>query len=1704
MKFINKLLSSVLSILMVTTCLNVGVVADDSDDTAKESEQTDYSSLIKNELSYSEDKSTATLVVSIDTEDDVYLDIVDDDSFQELYDEGKLAVNEEQTSSKSLAFNIAANGDYTFVVEVYDSNNQKLASKEVTASVTELTETGGVDTEYKAQEATNITATIKVDDKNAQDIVYYKWNRSTSASDSETGVDSDLTIDKFTKISSSTDDKSFTWTETWSDWSVSGYNAYVLFFIKPNAGYLFTGLNADGLGQYWVVGSGTYTDGSKGISEYPGLSTVMKVAQDAGYVAVFGYERLNGQSGTVGCEINTEQPVLTVDASKAAESPTPIDGYDVGDIVIFDVKLTPSVKATNATMSSINVTKACVNDVDVSTIQEDSISDITESSDGTYYTAKITHKITNADIAANKIELKVDANVTYTISITSTGTQKITTKSTVAEEGTHQLTGQNVEVNTPSDYVYDGQSHKWTPTITDPNKEGDDKTLVEGTDYEVTYSTTDFTNVNDEITVTITGKGNYASSTTRTYKITKRPVSFLGNSDTLTYNGAKQTVSGFTDNSTGKNTGLVTGHVATITATASRTDVGTNAGTITDANDVKIKTGEGDDATDVTSNYSISTTAGSITITAKQLDPDTEGSDFTVSNPTNYVYDGSEHKFVPVVTYKETTLSENTDYTVSYSTTDFTSANDQITVTITGQGNYSGTVTKTYAISKRAIEFIGNSGTYTYTGSEQSVNGYTLSTAEGKYALVSGQKVKDDTLSASASATNVGTTTGSISNASDVKIITDGGDDVTANYNITTAPGSITINAKGIVGVTVENPSNVVYNGSSQQQKPVVYSSTDKTTKLIEGTDYTLSYEGQDTTNVGTVTVTINGIGNYSGSTTTTYQITKRPIKITGDSATKEYTGSEQKVNTYKISETTDSSGLVSGQRAEIKYAATGTNVNSEGYDGHWYEIKFFAGDVNVTKNYEIDSNAGKLIITAKAINNVDVNSPTDSTYDGDSHKWEPTVTSGSTTLRKDTDYTVSYVIKNSDGTTTPITEDDFKNATTSGKEILVTITGTNNYSGTVTRTYKISKKDVTITVENDSKVYGTDDPTFKAPTVTGLVKDTDLGTISVKRNNSDVNDAGKYTGVLDATYSENSNYNVNVVKGNFEITAKSIDSKDVTISEPSNSEYDGKEHKFVPTVTYNNKNLTEGTDYTVTYTVKNSDGEDVVTTDFTNVTGEITVTITGKENSNFTGTVTKKYQITPKAVTITVADDSKVYGTDDPTFKAPTVTGLVKDTDLGTVEVVRTNKDEDADIYPEVLDATYTSNSNYNVTVNKGDFEITAQSINPDDKEKGTYSNVTVNDPSNPIYDGDSHKWEPTVTSSDGKTLLEKDKDYTVSYAIKNSDGTTTPITEDDFKNATASGKEILVTITGTNNYSGTVTKTYKITPKALKITTNSGSKVYDGKALTAEGTIEGIVDGETYTFNTTGYQLHKGESDNGYELKFDGTAKESNYSIVEDDVTIGTLKVTAQSVDPKDDDGTDDSPYKGIKVTPPADTTYNGKNQELKPTVTDSNGKVLEEGKDYTIKYSDDTKNAGTVTVEITGIGDYSGTVETSYKINKVDVTITTGGGEKTYDGSPLTNSDVKITGDIVDGEIIKITATGSQTEVGESDNTYEITWGDDVNKDNYNIIPSYGKLVVKKKDEPSSKVVTCEEYMHSKDWTWSETKKACVYKVSNTSSK
>ena len=76
---------------------------------------------------------------------------------------------------------------------------------------------------------------------------------------------------------------------------------------------------------------------------------------------------------------------------------------------------------------------------------------------------------------------------------------------------------------------------------------------------------------------------------------------------------------------------------------------------------------------------------------------------------------------------------------------------------------------------------------------------------------------------------------------------------------------------------TVQGPADVIYNGNVQQLKPVV---RDGQTVLTEGVDYVLGYTG-DLVNVGTVTITVTGIGKYEGTRTVTYRILPRAATIT-------------------------------------------------------------------------------------------------------------------------------------------------------------------------------------------------------------------------------------------------------------------------------------------------------------------------------------------------------------------------------------------------------------------------------------------------------------------------------------------------------------------------------------------------------------------------------------------------------------------------------------------------------------------------------------------------------------------------------------------------------------------------------------------------------------------------------------------------------
>ena len=256
-------------------------------------------------------------------------------------------------------------------------------------------------------------------------------------------------------------------------------------------------------------------------------------------------------------------------------------------------------------------------------------------------------------------------------------------------------------------------------------------------------------------------------------------------------------------------------------------------------------------------------------------------------------------------------------------------------------------------------------------------------------------------------------------------------------------------------------------------------------------------------------------------------------------------------------------------------------------------------------------------------------------------------------------------------------------------------------------------------------------------------------------------------------------------------------------------------------------------------------------------------------------------------------------------------------------------------------------------------------------------------------------------------------------------------------------------------------------IEPVKLTVTTPNASRVYNGRPLTAGGTIEGFVNGETAVLNTIGSQTAVGTSDNTYAIDWNAkgtTAKRTNYTVSD---RVGTLTVTAQSIVP---DPQNPESYLGVAVDSPSDCVYTGQEQKWAPTVTDKDSNALAAGIDYEVTYgtTDFTNVTGDIVVTVKGKGNYSGEVVRSYKITPATLTVNTPSASRAYNGQPLT-AEGAIKG-FVNGETAGFNTTGSQTAVGDSDNTYAIDWnakGATAKESNYKIVEKLGKLTVTEHD-------------------------------------
>ena len=226
--------------------------------------------------------------------------------------------------------------------------------------------------------------------------------------------------------------------------------------------------------------------------------------------------------------------------------------------------------------------------------------------------------------------------------------------------------------------------------------------------------------------------------------------------------------------------------------------------------------------TDKTKNYAISYANGTLKVTPRDI------ADAQIDmKQTEYVYGGVEHNPKPIIEIDNKTLKINVDYELSYTNNRDCGAG---TVTITGKGNYTGKVEKTFQISPKTPEKdtdykIALPVDSTYDGKPREASVWTR-TGVGEVTVW----YNDSTaLPVRAGTYNVTVEIASSENFSAVK-----------RMNI----GSFTINKRTIsLNTTALKVVDKTCNGRDDDARisGLAFSNLPEGTALSEGTDYTLS-----------------------------------------------------------------------------------------------------------------------------------------------------------------------------------------------------------------------------------------------------------------------------------------------------------------------------------------------------------------------------------------------------------------------------------------------------------------------------------------------------------------------------------------------------------------------------------------------------------------------------------------------------------------------------------------------------------------------------------------------------------------------------------------------------------------------------------------------------------------------------------------------
>ena len=830
---------------------------------------------------------------------------------------------------------------------------------------------------------------------------------------------------------------------------------------------------------------------------------------------------------------------------------------------------------------------------------------------------------------------------------------------------------------------------------------------------------------------------------------------------------------------------------------------------------------------------------------------------------------------------------------------------------------------------------------------------------------------------------------------------------------------------------------NYLVKDESTTQPSDVTSKKFPTTKTVDGVTYTFSgwYTDQSlTTPAPSFPAKVTGSVNYYAKYVAGYQV---KYNLAGGQFSDGSTSATEKHNV-------DTTVVVKEAPTRKGYKFTGWTV--EGLDGtatinSGKSFTMPNGNVTLTANWEKKDIDDYVTLTTKNVTEV---------YNGQSHAaGEATAVAKAGKEDEVGKITVEY--QKADGEWTTNREEITAKDVSDSKTVNVRVSS-DDCVGYVTGTESITitQRQVTLTSATASKPYDGTPLTNDTVTVGGQGFVEGQGATYKVTGSQTV--VGRSANEFSYKLNEGTNadnYNISTTEGTLEVTGLE-DSKKHTaeVTAPSKEDtYDGTEKSAGTELT--------GTTFKwkdQTYTIKGLTSANVTKTDAGEYANKVNGTAKVLDAAG--NDVTAQFKVTKKAgkltiktrqVTLTSATASKPYDGTPLTNDTVTVGGQ------GFVEgevsdIKATGSVTNVEESPVINTITFTKgkdykDGNYKIDKKEGTLSITAQSIDPGtdpEKPNPDYTGAKVNSPKDSVYDGKEHKWSPTVTDKT-KTLV-LGTDYTVEYSTKN------------FKDVGT----IEVTITGIGNYSGTVKRSYKVTPKEYTVTTDSATKTYSGTALTAGGKVEGIVSGETVEFTTTGSQTEVGTSKNTYELVWK-SAKATNYTLVKE--SIGTLTVKAKSIVPDDSDKT------GITVSEPSDSKYDGKEHKEVLTVTDTKtGKELVVGTDYSVTYSSDLVNAGTVKVTVAGLGNYTGSFTKTYKITKRSVTLTSATVSKVYDGSALTNTSITVSGDgFVEGEGASYEVTGSQTVVGNSANSFEYKLNENTLASNYNITKVVGTLTI-----------------------------------------